>query len=319
MKSSNPVSEEELNASSPGAFIGRVKSADSPRNSSRLRRWLRLGAGLLGIYILTILILVAGEKRMAFAGWTFPKPWLGFPAGAVVEDLTLESVDRNSINAWWLPSPDWSPNDGALIYIHGNSENLSTCGKTLTRWSNEMHTGVLGIDYPGFGRSTGSPNEQSCYAAAETSFNWLVREKKVAPKDIILVGQSIGGAIATELARRRPCRMLLTSGAFTSFPDAAQHRFFWLPARYLVRLRFDNLEKMRNLETPVFITHGTNDHTVPFSQGERLAEAARGPKRFYPMEGHGHSQPKSPEFFERVRQFLRETSRANTGTGHQSK
>jgi fermentation-respiration switch protein FrsA (DUF1100 family) len=259
--------------------------------------------------VFTILILVLGEERLTFAGWTFPKAWIGYPAGAVVDDVTLESADHNSINAWWLPPPDWSPKDGALIYFHGNSENLSTCGGTLTKWSSELHTGVLGFDYPGFGHSTGSPNEQSCYAAAETSFDWLVNEKKIAPKDIILVGQSIGGAVAMELARSRPCRMLLTSGAFTSFADAAQHRYFWLPARYLVRLRFNNIEKMKDLETPVFITHGTHDHTVPFSQGERLAAAARGYKRFYPIAGHGHSQPKSPDFYEALRQFLRESSR----------
>lgn len=290
-------------------MAGKVKS--SSRGS---RCWWRVGLWLLGLYGLTLLVLVAGEKRLAFAGWTFPKRWQGAPVGVVVEDVTLQSADRNSIHAWWLPSPEWKPEHGALLYFHGNVENLSTCGKTLARWSDELHTGVLGFDYPGFGHSTGTPDEQTCYAAAEAAFDWLVKEKQVAPQEIILVGQSIGSAIATELASRRPCRMLLTSGAFTSFPDAAQDRYFWLPARYLVSLRFDNFEKMRKLEVPVFITHGTNDRTVSFSHGERLAEAARGPKRFYSMIGHGHSQPKTPDFYDAVRRFLAETRGANVSS-----
>jgi fermentation-respiration switch protein FrsA (DUF1100 family) len=268
---------------------------------------------LLALYGLTVLMLFFGQERLAFAGWTFPKPWLGFPEGAAVEAQTIRAADGNAIEAWWLPPPGWTPAKGALIYIHGNSENLSTCGTTLVRWRDQLQTGVLGFDYPGFGHSTGRPREQSCYTAAEASFVWLVREKKVVPRDIIVVGQSLGGAVATELASRRPCRMLLTSGAFTSFPDAAQSRYFWLPARHLVHLRFDNLSKMKELRTPVFIAHGTDDHTVPPSQAERLFAAAGEPRHFHLVPDGRHSHPKTPEFFEAVRQFLRETSPANHG------
>jgi hypothetical protein len=118
--------------------------------------------------------------------------------------------------------------------------------------------------------------------------------------------------MATEVAYRQRCRMLLTSGAFTSFPDIAQEHYSWLPARYLVSLQFDNLAKMRTLETPVFIAHGTDDHTVPFSFGARLAAAVtKAPKRFYPALGQGHSQPKTAEFYDAVRQFLKETETSN--------
>jgi len=261
----------------------------------------------------TILVLVTAQERLAFPGWTFPKAWVGFPAGSAIEEFTVASADGNSIQAWWLPPPAGiSTSDAdALIYFHGNGGNLSTCGKAMVQWNRELRTGVLGFDYPGFGHSTGKPNEQSCFAAGQAAFDWLIREKKIAASHIILVGQSIGGAVATELASRRPCRLLLTSGAFTSFPDAAQHRYFWTPARYLVRLQFNNLEKIGKLQTPVFITHGTNDRVVPFSQGVRLAEAATGAKRFYPVAGQGHSQPKASDFYEAVRQFLIETRTTN--------
>lgn len=264
----------------------------------------------MGAYLAVMLILVAGEDRLAFPGWTIHKPWLAPPSKTVVEEEKIATTDGNTIEGWWLPAADWTPEKGAVLYLHGNGQNVSTCGKALRNWRNELQTSVLGIDYPGYGHSTGTPNEQSCYAAAQAAVDWIEREKKVSARNLIVVGQSMGGAMATEMASRQRCRLLVTSGAFTSFPEIAQHHYCWLPARYLVRSRFDNFAKMGKMETPVFIAHGTADGTVPFAHGERLYAAASGLRRFYPMPGHGHSLPNTDEFYAAVRRFLRETSPA---------
>src|SRR5207302_10768036 len=105
------------------------------------------------------------------------------------------------------------------------------------------------------------------------------------------VGESLGGAIAVELAAQHSVRLLVLHGAFTSFPDMAQLRFPCYPARYLVRNRMDNEAKIRFARCPVLITHGTADSVVPFRQGERLFAAAPEPKQFVRMEGHGHGPP----------------------------
>lgn len=276
-------------------------------NESRRRRWTRVALFLLALYVLTAGVIVACEDRIAFPGWTFGKANSRPPGGVPVEEVAIRASDGNSLQGWWLRSPAWTPERGAVIYLHGNSENLSQCGRSLVRWRDELQKGVLGFDYPGFGTSTGQPNEQSCYAASQAAFEWLVREKKVAPRDIIVVGQSMGGAMAVDLAGRQRCRMLITSGAFSSFPEMAQHRFFWMPARWLVRSRFDNLGKIGRVGAPVFIAHGAADHVVPYAQGEQLFAAARAPKRFYSEPGQHHAQPKSRAFFEAVRAFLQET------------
>lgn len=276
----------------------------------RLPGWLRNILGIAGVYVLITILLLLAETRLAFPGWTLPKTVEPVPTG--MEELNVQSREGHFIYGRWLARPGWTPARGALIYIYGNGENVSVNTRTMTRWAEELRVGVLCFDYPGYGHSTGSPNEKNCNAAALAAFDWLVREKQVAAKDIIVVGQSMGGGIATELVSNRPCRMLLTSGTFTSFPDIAQYRFFWIPARYLVRLQFDNIGKMKTLRTPIFITHGTDDHVIPFSHGERLAEAANSPKRFYVADGLRHSQPRTPEFFEAVREFLRETQSVNS-------
>lgn len=281
-------------------------------NRPRRRRWLRPTLCLVGLYALSLVFLVVFEDRLAFRGWTFRKPWIAPPSDVKVEEVTIAAADGNRIVCWWLPPPKTNTPlaAGAVLYIHGNGENVTTTGTTLARWSREMmNTPVLGIDYPGYGHSTGRPGEESCSAAAVAAFDWLVNEKKIAAREIIVVGQSMGAAIATDLVAQRPCRLLVTSGAFTSFPDAAQHQYFWLPARYLVRLRFDNLGRMPTLRTPIFIAHGAKDHTVPLAHGELLTRSVRkAAYYFYPMPNHGHSHPKSPEFFKAVRAFLATTA-----------
>ena len=290
------------------SFLATALLRDVPFwTASPWRRVARIATFALALYVLHLAVLLWFEYRLAFPGWTFNKRWVGPPADIVVEDLALDTSDGNTIQAWWLPPPGWTPAQGALIYSHGNGENLSNCGGHLRRWRDELNTGVIGYDYPGFANSTGKPNEASCYAAAEAAFAWLVNEKNVAARDIIVVGQSMGGAMATELASRHECRMLITAGTYTSFPDMAANRFPWIPGRYLVRLQFDNIGKVANMRTPVFITHGTADHVVPFAHGERLYEAAHEPKRWYPMPGHPHSHPDTKGFYDAVREFLAET------------
>lgn len=286
------------------------EEAEPQRTRTRSPRLFRILLWLAGAYAVTLLVLILGEDRLAFPGWTIHKPWLAPPAKTVVEEEKIATTDGNTIEGWWLPVADWTPEKGAVLYLHGNGENLSSCGKALRNWRNELQMPVIGIDYPGFGYSTGTPNEQSCYAAAKAALDWIVREKKVPVQNVVVIGQSMGGAMATEIASRQRCRLLVTSGAFTSFPEIAQHHYCSLPACYLVRSQFDNLSKMRTMETPVLIAHGTDDHTVPFAHGELLYAAAAGQKRFYPVPGHGHSQPNSDEFYGAVREFLRETSSA---------
>jgi fermentation-respiration switch protein FrsA (DUF1100 family) len=90
---------------------------------------------------------------------------------------------------------------------------------------------------------------------------------------------------AVDLASRRPHRALLLVSTFTSIPDMAQKQYPWLPARWLVRNRFESLDKIASCPMPILIAHGTADEFVPFAQGERLFAAAQEPKQFFPMEG----------------------------------
>jgi fermentation-respiration switch protein FrsA (DUF1100 family) len=169
---------------------------------------------------------------------------------------------------------------------------------------------VLVYDYPGYGWSEGRPSEKGCYAAAEAAFAWLTQAKEVPEREVVLLGSSLGSAMACELATRHDNRLLVLVGGFTSFPDMAQKTVPCYPSRWLVHNRLDNLSRIEHVRGPVFVAHGTEDRLVPFWMGKRLYARAPEPKRFYPVAGHGHSHPSDEAFFAAVREYLDET-RAN--------
>jgi fermentation-respiration switch protein FrsA (DUF1100 family) len=273
---------------------------------SRGRRCGRLVVWALYCYLGVLVVLLALENWFLFHPTKASADWLPPPAGLDVRDVELSSADGTRLHAWWSTPPGWEPGRGAVLYCHGNAGNLSHRGEALRLWAKEMGQAVLIFDYPGYGRSAGRPTEAGCYAAGEAGYAWLTEVQKVRPADVILYGGSLGGAIATELASHRPFRALVLMAAFTSFADMAQKTFPWLPARWLVRNKLDNVTKIALCRGPVFIAHGTADGLVPFTHGERLYAAACGPKRFYPMVGHDHNDGAGPEFFAALRQFLAE-------------
>jgi fermentation-respiration switch protein FrsA (DUF1100 family) len=270
----------------------------------RLAGWLVLGCyGYLGV----VLLLLALENRFVFLPLSEAEDWAPPPPGLPVEDVDLTSADGTRLHAWWTTPPDWRPEHGAVLYCHGNAGNLSHRGESLRDWRDRVHLAVLIFDYPGYGRSGGRPTEAGCYAAGLAAYEWLTRVKQVPAERVVLFGRSLGGAVATELAIRHPHRALVLMSAFTSLPDMAALQFPWLPARWLVRNRFDNLGKIAACTRPIFIAHGTVDGIVPFVHGQRLFAAAGEPKQFFALHGHNHNHPPGPDLYEAVRTFLART------------
>jgi fermentation-respiration switch protein FrsA (DUF1100 family) len=243
---------------------------------------------------------------MALENWLVYHPvrasqdWVEPPSDRI-QDVELHTAEGTPIHAWWCP---YEGARGAVLYCHGNAGNLSHRGSTLLALQRSLQQSVLIFDYPGYGKSGGRPSEAGCYAAADAAYDWLVRQQKILPRDILLYGGSLGGGVAVDLASRKPHRALVLLKTFTSTPDVAQSLYPWLPVRWLMRNCFDNLGKIHLCKQPVFIAHGTTDAVVPFVQGERLFAAANEPKAFLSMEGVDHNDPVTPDFFVELQKFL---------------
>jgi pimeloyl-ACP methyl ester carboxylesterase len=272
----------------------------SPPRVRRRRSWRRRLVDWGFCYVGVMVVLMLLEGRLIYHPETAVESWVSPPDPAIT-DVFFDLPTGERIHGWWLPR---AGSERVVLYCHGNAGNLSHRGGVLHRWADVVDGSVLIFDYPGFGRSTGRPTEQSCCASGEAAWNWLTVEKQTPPHKIVLMGTSLGGGVATELARAHDCRALVLVKTFTSVPDMAQATVPWLPARYLVRHRFDNLSKLPQIHRPVFITHGTADSVIPFSHGERLFAAANEPKQFVPIQGEDHNEDVSTEMASRLQRFL---------------
>src|SRR5262249_11712895 len=246
------------------------------------------------------LVLMFLENWMVFHPTKASEDWQA-PPSAEVRDVFLTTAEGTKIHAWWWPAPG---SRGAILYCHGNAGNLSHRGGSGQKLRQLLGESVLIFDYPGYGKSEGKPTETGCYAAGEAAYDWLVKEQNVDPDQILIYGGSLGGGVAVELAHRKQrYRGLALAKTFCSLPDVGQSLYPWLPVRWLMRNKFDNLGKIGQLTKPIFIAHGTCDGLIPYTQSTRLFAAANEPKEFF-TSSCDHNDPLPPEFFTRLRDFL---------------
>jgi fermentation-respiration switch protein FrsA (DUF1100 family) len=240
------------------------------------------------------------ETKLLYHPTPASREWLA-PPNSRVQDVTLPIPDGSAVHAWWCPRED---SCGAVLYCHGNAGNLSHRCSAIADLQTWLKTSVLIFDYPGFGKSEGKPTEQGCYAAADAAYDWLVSQQRIPPGLIMLYGGSLGGGVAVELASRRDHRALVLINTFTSAPDVGKAMYPWLPVRWVMRNRFDNLEKIGRCRRPVFIAHATADQIVPFEMGVKLFQAANEPKVFFPMEGRKHDDALAGEVYVALQKLI---------------
>lgn len=169
----------------------------------------------------------------------------------------------------------------ALLYCHGNAEDLTSVDGRFDALVAEGYT-VATFDYPGYGLSDGTPDEEGCYRNAHRLFDWLIRNRGFSHEDIIVAGYSIGTGIATELAASRDVGGLWLEAAYLSAPRAVTR------IRLLFVDPFPNAEMIKQVKCPIVMLHGTSDSVIPYSQGRRLYDLAPKPKWFVSIDGAGH-------------------------------
>lgn len=267
-------------------------------------RWVRGGGYCAVAYVGFVSMLVFFENRLVYQPTSAAWNWVP-PPTTDIQDVELTTADGTRIHAWWCPKPG---SDGALLYCHGNAGNLSHRGPSIVKLRDELGVSVLIIDYPGYGKSAGSPSEAGCYQAADAAYVWLTKTKNIAPKKVVLYGVSLGGGVITELASQNEHRALVLVSTFTSLPDVASELYWWLPApkRMLMTNQFDSIGRLKSCCRPIFIAHGTRDELIPHTHGERLFAAVEGPKRFYSMPDLDHNSPLPRDFYAALRRFLEE-------------
>ncbi len=224
--------------------------------------------------------------------------------GLAFDDLYIQTEDGVSINAWYVPSPGAS---FTVIWLHGNAGHMGHRLDQLARLHRQAPLNILMIDYRGYGRSGGHVSEEGTYRDAEAAYDYLRQGTDGQDARILAFGQSLGAAVAVELALRRNLAGLILEAPFTSIRDMRAFHYPWLPVDRFVATRYDSLSKIVRVATPVLILHGDRDEVVPYIQGQRMFEAAAEPKYFHTVQGAGHNgvyQIGGDRYFQVIREFL---------------
>lgn len=255
-----------------------------------------------GVSIAALLwLLVSGwiANHFIFYPARYPQGEWELQSRAGAHDRQIRTSDGILLHAWWLPL------DGAkfaTLFLHGNAGNITHRLDHADR-IHEAGSAVLLLDYRGYGKSEGHPSEKGLYLDAEAAYDELLRTGW-QPQRIVLHGESLGTAVAVELATRKQCAGIILESPLMSIQDIAAGLIPWLgPA--LVR-GFDSRSRIARIHAPLLVIHGDRDEVVPFAQGRTLFEAAPQPKWFWPVRGGTHNEllyAAGEEYVPRLRAF----------------
>jgi uncharacterized protein len=209
------------------------------------------------------------------------------PDGAGLDylDLELETEDGELLHGWWIGAQ--SEASGHLLLCHGNAGNV---GDRVLHAALLTAAGfdVLLFDYRGYGRSSGRPSEEGTYRDARAALRRLLKQPGVDPGRVVYLGESLGGAVALDLALDRPPLALVLLSAFTGVRELGRLHYPFVPAS-VVPDAYPALRRIHELDAPLLVLHGDRDEIVPLSHARALFQAAPGPKRVHVFAGRGHN------------------------------
>ena len=221
-------------------------------------------------------------NRAVYYPSQYPKGNWELQTAAGASDAWMEASDGVKIHGWWVQR-DGSPL--VTLFLHGNAGNITDRTRRIQE-IDAAGSSILMLDYRGYGKSSGRPSEQGLYRDSEAGFIYLLG-KGYRANQIILHGESLGTAVAIDLASRRPCAALILEAPFTSASDVAATVVPFI-GPLLVR-SFNSLPKIRWIRVPKFFIQGDRDEVVPLRLGQQLFGAAQEPKTFWIIPGAGHN------------------------------
>ncbi len=210
------------------------------------------------------------------------------PDGAF--EVWFTTADGIRLHGWFFENPT-NPETTTIIFFHGNTGNIRDVDWVGQRL-HERGFNVLLFDYRGYGASEGdAENETGLYADGDAALDFVIKEKGVTPKNIVLYGQSLGTTVVADVASRRDVGAVILESGLSSASSLAGHALPWLPQRlhFLGKNRFESAQKLAKVKAPVLIAHGDPDPVIPASEARLLFSAANEPKRLLIFPGAGHN------------------------------
>ncbi len=243
------------------------------------------------------------DERLLFQPAKYPEGnWQ--PTDLEYEDVNFTSEDGTKLHGWFCAHE--AP-IATILYIHGNAGKITLRASVLARLQNQHHTSVLIFDYRVYGRSEGMPTIKGAIDDARAARMELARLAKIDEADVVIMGRSLGGAIAVQLAAEEGCRGLIVESSFSSLKKMAK-RYFPASAALVPENNLNSAAAIKKHKGPLLQSHGERDTIVPFASGLELFKAANEPKQLIRIPNANHNHPQSAAYYEALDSFLRSLS-----------
>lgn len=244
------------------------------------RRWF---------YISLLILLSWVWYRMRSLEETFlyfpEREFLATPdsVGLDYQDQFFQTSSGRKLHGWFIPH---SQTKVTFLFFHGNAGNISHRLEKLKIF-HDMGVSTFIIDYSGYGQSEGKPSEENLYEDGEASFNYAIQNLNLDPKKLFLYGESLGSAVAIELAIQKEVAGIILEGAFTTLKDLARNHMPFLAL--LAKTQYNNLEKIAQVQVPILFIHAKLDEISPFEQALQLYQKSPSRKEHLWLEEGGHN------------------------------
>jgi fermentation-respiration switch protein FrsA (DUF1100 family) len=228
--------------------------------------------------------------------------------GLEYQNIEFSARDGIRLHGWFVPHAEAR---STLIWFHGNAGNIAHRVENLKLLHDKVKVNVFIFDYRGYGLSQGRPSEAGTYLDGEAALAFVLERLNIVAGTIVLFGRSLGAAVAAEMAGRYAVQAVILESPFASIREMARVVFPFLPVGALLQTRYEVVEKIRLIKTPILVLHGDRDEIVPFSQGVRVFDAAPRPKKFYKIAGAGHNDTYmvgADSYFRELRNFIDATA-----------
>ena len=218
-----------------------------------------------------------------------------------IEEVQIKTSDNINLLGWFHKKD--LNKFKTIVYFHGNAGKLENRIHKLNHFK-DMDINFLIISWRGFSENSGKPTEQGLYKDGKSAIDWL-KNMGLDDKDIILYGESLGTGIAIEIAQNKNFAGLILETPFTSMIDAAKNVYPYIPVGLLLKDRYENDKKIKNINIPLLVMHGEEDQIIPFEMGKKIYEIANKPKYSYFTKYDDHMMEYDEKLVFALRSFMK--------------
>lgn len=237
----------------------------------------------LSIYCLSIFALYMVQRDLMFS--TSTERVLPSEVGmSQVEEVTLQTLDGEKLYSWYGQAKPGMP---TILYFHGNGGSVASRSAQYRQFM-ALGYGIFMLGYPGYGGSEGNPSEKAFIDAARLSYVYL-QESKIESQDIIIFGESLGTAVAVQLAAEELAKALVLLAPMSSILEIAENQYPFVPIGMLLKDPFLSINYIDDIHIPLLVFHGSSDQIIPITSGRKLFDSANEPKIFHTIDEAGHN------------------------------